>query len=269
MKDTLVRLEHQQDVSVITLARRDGGNALNPSMIEALEQAVKQIEERGDTAAVVILAEGKMFSTGGDLLYLADAFRSGGENRLRNAMSSLAGDFHKVLRRLLALDALLVTGVWGAAVGGGMGLALAVDVLLVGPSAQLVPAYSRLGLTGDGGATWFLPRLCGDRLAREMLMLGRVLSSAEMVDFGIASRMIDAPDEEAFRNAVIQHAADAARNCASPFGLVRQLLLDGQVTGLDAHLDREAERMGTIAATPEVSKRILDFAEKKTPRRPG
>ena len=128
----------------------------------------------------------------------------------------------------------------GGAGGGGLGLLYAADIVVAADDARCVVGYGALGLTADGGNTWFLPRMVGMRKAQELFLLNRRLTAQEALDFGLVSRLVpnDAVETEA--------AALAATLAAGPtraYGAVRRMLRQSFETGLSDQLDAEKESL--------------------------
>jgi 2-(1,2-epoxy-1,2-dihydrophenyl)acetyl-CoA isomerase len=133
-------------------------------------------------------------------------------------------------------------------------------VVLAAESARFTMAYTRAGLSPDGGASWFLPRLVGLRLATEMLLTNRLMSAAEAKDAGIVTDVI-ADDE-------LDGAAEAlsARLAAGPtraFGSVKRLLQASATTTLAEHLEAEAREIARNAALPDGREGVMAFIEKR------
>ena len=124
----------------------------------------------------------------------------------------------------------------GGAGGGGLGLTYVADIVVAADDARFALGYGALGLTADGGNTWFLPRMVGMRRAQELFLLNRRLTAQEALAFGLVSRL--APDHQVDSEA----ASLAAKLAAGPtraFGAVRRMLRQSFETGLSDQLDAE------------------------------
>ena len=146
--------------------------------------------------------------------------------------------YHLAIERLTSIDAPVVAAVRGGAGGGGLGLMYVADIVVAAEDARFALGYGALGLTADGGNTWFLPRMVGMRRAQELFLLNRRLTAQEAVAFGLVSRL--APDHQVDSEA----ASLAAKLAAGPtraFGAVRRMLRQSFETGLSDQLDAEKE----------------------------
>jgi 2-(1,2-epoxy-1,2-dihydrophenyl)acetyl-CoA isomerase len=250
-----VELSVEAGIARLMLARPQAGNAIDPSLVTGLRAHAESLTDRPDVRAVLLSGHGANFCVGGDLAYFSTL---GGE--VEAALLELADDFHAGIAALRALDAPVVAVVRGAAAGGGLSLVCASDVVLAAESARFTMAYTRAGLSPDGGASWFLPRVVGLRLATEMLLTNRLMSAAEAKDAGIVTDVI-ADDE-------LDGAAEAlsARLAAGPtraFGSVKRLLQASATTTLAEHLEAEAREIARNAALPDGREGVMAFIEKR------
>jgi len=168
-----VKLSIEEGLARIVLARPEAGNAMSFEVIDALSRACEMVGGDSSVRAVLITAEGKNFCVGGDI----NAFKGAADPGA--FIEQLANRLHDGIKALAAIDAPLVVAVRGAAAGAGLSLAVAGDIVLCGEGASFTMAYSGIGLTSDGGATWTLPRLIGLRRTQEMYYLNRRVSAAE------------------------------------------------------------------------------------------
>ena len=154
-------------------------------MAADLAEAATQIAERSDVRAVLIAGNGPNFTVGGDLGLFAGTAREQLPNRLRRMIDS----YHLAIERLTSIDAPVVAAVRGGAGGGGLGLLYVADIVVAADDARFALGYGALGLTADGGNTWFLPRMVGMRRAQELFLLNRRLTAQEALAFGLVSRL--------------------------------------------------------------------------------
>ena len=254
-----VLLDVTDGVATLRLNRPDNGNAINPDMAADLAEAATQIAENAHVRAVLITANGANFTVGGDLTVFAGTGREQLPNQLRRMIDS----FHLAIERLTSIDAPIVAAVRGGAAGGGLGLLYAADIAVASDDARFAIGYGALGLTADGGNTWFLPRMVGMRRAQELFLLNRRLTAQEAFEFGLVSRLApsDAVETEA--------AALAAKLAAGPtraYGAVRRMLRQSFETGLSDQLDAEKESLVVASGTSDAQEGIAAFVAKRRPQ---
>jgi len=254
-----VLLDFADGVATLRLNRPDQGNAINPDMAADLLEAATQIAENKDVRAVLIVGNGPNFTVGGDLSVFAKTGREALPNQLRRMIDS----YHLAIKRLTSIDAPVVAAVRGGAGGGGLGLLYAADIVVAADDARFALGYGALGLTADGGNTWFLPRMVGMRKAQELFLLNRRLSAQEALEFGLVSRLVtsEAVDREA--------AALAATLATGPtlaHGAVRRMLRQSFETGLSDQLDAEKESIVAASRSNDAAEGIAAFVAKRRPQ---
>lgn len=249
-------------VAQIRLDRPDHANTINPEMTRDLAELATRLAEDESVRAVLLTGNGPMFTAGGDI----DVFVETPPERLPAALRRMIDDYHRALERLTEIDAPIVAAVRGAAAGGGLGLVCAADVVLAAEDAVFAAGYAAIGMTSDGGNSWWLPRLVGLRRAQELYLTGRRLPAAEALDWGLVTRVL--PDEE-----VEPEAAALARQLAAgptrSFGHIRRLLRDGHHTPLRDQLAAERESIVAVAGSADTREGVTAFTEHRRPRFTG
>src|SRR5438067_5056216 len=208
--------EVQDHVARITFNRPDAANALDMEMGLDLMHAAIRASEDPQVRAVILTGAGKMFSGGGDLKSFAAQ-----EERLPGHLKEVALYLHAAISRFVRMDAPVIVAVNGSAGGAGMSLCLFADLVLAAESAKFTLAYTRAGLSPDGGSTYFLPRIVGARRALELALTNRVLSAKEALDWGIVNKVV--PDAELQAEALTLAKSLAAGSTAA-LGAAKRLL---------------------------------------------
>ncbi len=254
-----VLLDFAGGVATLRLNRPDKGNAIDEGMAADLAEAATQIAERPDVRAVLIAGSGPNFTVGGDLSLFAGTAREQLPNRLRRMIDS----YHLGIERLTGIDAPVVAAVRGGASGGGLGLLYAADIVVAADDARFALGYGALGLTADGGNTWFLPRMVGMRRAQELFLLNRRLTAQEALEFGLVSRLAPSDAVETEASAL---AATLASGPTRAFGAVRRMLRQSFETGLSDQLEAEKESIVGASRTDDAQEGIAAFVAKRRPQ---
>jgi 2-(1,2-epoxy-1,2-dihydrophenyl)acetyl-CoA isomerase len=254
-----VLLDFADGIATLRLNRADQGNAINPDMAADLAEAATQIAERTDIRAVLIAANGPNFTVGGDL----GVFVKTAPENLPNQLRRMVDSFHLAIERLTSIDAPVVAAVRGGAGGGGLGLLYAADIAVAADDARFSVGYGALGLTADGGNTWFLPRMVGMRRAQELFLLNRRLTAQEALAFGMVSRLVpsDAVETEA-----ATLAATLAAGPTRAYGAVRRMLRQSFETGLSDQLEAEKQSLVAASRTEDAREGIAAFVAKRRPQ---
>jgi 2-(1,2-epoxy-1,2-dihydrophenyl)acetyl-CoA isomerase len=249
-----IKLEYRDDVAELVLNRPERRNALDQPAVAAFYDALDELE-KNVPRALLLRGEGKGFCAGRDL---TDA-----QPLTEDAKAILEG-LNPMFSRLATLQCPTVAAVQGAALGVGLGLALACDLLVVGEGAKIGSPFAAIGAVLDSGAHYHLCARIGPARTLELIYTGRFLSGAEAVEWGIANAVH--PDDELL-GAARALAATIAAGPTSAFllskNIVRQVAAGG--VPLDDVLAAEAAAQGAAARTQDYGEGITAFQEKRKP----
>ncbi len=251
--ETLI-VEEKEGVAKILLNRPDQAHTINLQMAEELHRAALFCEESESVRAVLLTSMGKMFCAGGDLASFAEA------DNASQALKEITFHLHAAISRFARMEAPLVVAVNGVAAGAGFSLALLGDLTLAAESARFSMAYTAVALTPDGGSTFTLPRLIGEKRAKELMLTNRRLSANEALDWGLVNQVF--PDDQLAEEAEAL-ARSLAKGPTRAFGAVKSLLLTRD--SLEAQLDREARSIAERGHGEDGSEGIRAFLEKRKP----
>ena len=239
----------------ITLNRPERLNAIDASLAKELKSVAREFASDPSIKVVVLTGAGSAFSVGGDLSDML-AHRANIASHVRE----MADDFHDALLSLHSMAAPLIVGVNGTAAGGGFSLACNGDLIVAKRTARFVSAYTRSGLTPDGGGSWFLPRMIGRQRAFDLLATNRTLSADEALQIGLISQAIDDADFEAALERIAVAVADLPADAGRE---LKRLLRRDERASLEAHLRMEAESIAAAVARPETIARLEAFLQKR------
>ena len=258
MDYSTLRFEVAGHVARITLDRPEAANSLNAAMARELAHAAIRCSEDRAVRAVILTGAGRMFSGGGDLKSFAAQ-----RDELPSHLKQVAGDLHAAISRFVRMDAPVIAAVNGSAGGAGFSLCLFCDLVLAAQSAKFVLAYTRAGLSPDGGSTFFLPRIIGLRRSLELALTNRVLSAEEAHDWGIVNRVV--PDA-ALQGEAGRLATALAAGATGALGAAKRLLHHAFSESLETQMELEAQAIAAQARGAESREGIAAFISKREPR---
>ncbi len=261
MQYSTLLFDVQEGIAQITLNRPEALNSINLNMARDLMYAVLHCDEDPTIRAVVIHGAGSQFCAGGDL----KAFVGQGK-QLPYYLKEVTTYLHAAVSRLMRMDAPVVAAVHGHAVGAGMGLAMACDIVVAAQSARFNMAYTRIGLTPDGSSTYFLPRIVGLRRALELTLTNRMLSAQEAFEWGIVTKVVT--DEELLAQAQA-FAKQLAAGAPKALGAAKRLLHSGWTETLETQMEDESQTIAAMAHTSDTHEGIAAFLEKRSPKFKG
>ena len=254
--------EVQNDgIATLTLNRPESRNALTSEMMVGLREALPRFAEDPTVRVVVLTGAGRAFCAGGDVKRFASV--SGGQpaatfeekvHDLRSRME-ISRLLHEMPKPTLAV-------IPGPAAGAGLSLALACDLRIAAEDAKLTTAFSRVGLSGDFGGSYFLSHLVGIAKARELYFTGRVLLGQEALELGIVNRVTTSEDLEQEANS---YAAELAALPTLAVGYMKKNLNAALKGSLSDVLDGEAIHMIRTFETDDHKNAAQAFLEKRAP----
>jgi 2-(1,2-epoxy-1,2-dihydrophenyl)acetyl-CoA isomerase len=261
MSETFVRLEIRERVAHLTLDRPDRGNAIHLEMAQELADKAARLADAPAVGVVLLRGTGQHFCFGGDV----KTFATFGD-RLPQYLRPVATALHLAVSRLARSDVPLVAAVQGAAAGAGMSLACAADFVLAADSARFRMAYTRIGLSVDGGSSYFLPRIVGARRALDLMLTNRTLDAAEACDWGIVTRVVPPADLDREAEAF---AATLARGATGALRAAKRLVRDSWNDSLETQLEYETREIVERARSADAREGITAFVERREPRFQG
>jgi enoyl-CoA hydratase/carnithine racemase len=192
MNEQRVRIEVEDHVAVVTLARAEKHNALDPAMFEAIVDAAAEVGATPGVRAVVLHGDGPSFCSGLDVSALGQASDEPGSLLYREP-GHRANRAQRPCTDWIDLSVPVIAAIHGACFGGGLQIALGADVRIAAPDARLSVMEVKWGLVADMGITSTLPRLVRLDVAKELAYTGRIVSGAEAAQLGLVSHVDDDP----------------------------------------------------------------------------
>ena len=166
-------------------------NAFNDVLIEHMHGLLDEVEDRRDVSVLHITSDLATFSAGADLELMGTNLQTPDG---RDQMIDVIRELQRLFARIEALDAVSIAEIGGAAVGGGLELALACDLRVGAPSAKFGLPETGLGLLPAAGGTQRLPRVCGEAVARRLILGGEIIGGDEAHRLGLVHWVV-APDQ--------------------------------------------------------------------------
>ena len=175
----------------------------------------------------------------------------------------MAKIFNPLVRLITSMDKPVITAVNGLAAGGGVGLALAGDLIVASESASFKLVFGpNLGIIPDVGASWFLPNLIGRARANGIAMLGDDLPAAKAKDWGL---IWDCFPEDGFMEKTIEIADRLAEGAITRLKEISKAPSKALVNSLDQQLDYERDTQKLLVDRPEFKEAVSAFLEKRKP----
>ncbi len=262
---THVRTEIRPDgIAVVTLDRPNRLNALSSSLITDLKDAFAALRHDRSAKVVVLTGAGRSFCAGTDLSGERDPAP---DAEGRGTVGQVYRTQQHVAEVVLAVHECpkpVIAAVHGAAVGGGLALALAADLRVATPSAKFGAVLINVGLSScDVGVSYLLPRVVGPTRAAELMLTGRHFTGTEALEFGMLNAVAD-------DGAHLDRALELASLVAAKHEFGLEFTKSGLHAAIDApslrhamELENRTQALGTFGGN--LTEAMAAFVEKRTP----
>ncbi|UCG87749.1 MAG: enoyl-CoA hydratase/isomerase family protein [Gemmatimonadota bacterium] len=259
--ESLVLSSVEDHVGTVVLNRPGLLNAFNLVLARQFLAALEEFSRDEDVRAVVIRGAGKVFSAGGDIGEMLGHVRKG-EDRAAFFRAPLSA-FGEIVVALRQTAKPVLAAVHGAVAGVAFNVMLACDLKIAADTTRFTQAFIKIGLSPDGGGTWFLPRLVGYARASELALLPTGLDAATAREWGLINWVVPEAD---FETSVRQTALRLARGPAAAMARAKALLNSAYEHDMASHI--EAERLAQVdnAASPDFEEGLTAFVENREPR---
>lgn len=253
-----VKVERHGKVVVLRLDDPAVMNALSPAIKQGMELNVPKVLADDSVGAIVLTGTGKAFCAGGDIRSMQDP-----EQRKAPAVRRRMQVTHAWSQALLDADKPVIAAVNGAAVGGGLALALLADIVIASSNAYFMSGYSKLGALPDLGVLQTLPWAIGSLRAKEMILLNRRYTAEEAVQIGLANRCV-APEK--LMQEALAAATEIAEGPAAMLSMSKVMMKRAYETSVEEFFEREAIAQGVAFGSAEFDEGVEAFLAKRKPR---
>lgn len=261
----LVEVERRdRGIAIVTLNDPDRRNAMSVAMGEALEQTLHRLGEDEELRVIVLTGAPPAFSGGGDLAMLEEHAR-----RAREEGFDTTDEMRAFYRRFLALRDVpvpVIAAVNGHAIGAGLCVALACDLLVVAEDAKVGLNFARLGLHPGMAGSWLLPRFLGRQRGAEMLYSGRVVEGKVAATYGLA---LEAVPADLVLDRALSYAEDIAWSAPLVVRQLKRSLAAAERNTLEEQLELEAANQAVTYGTDDLAEGLAAVRERRSPEFTG
>jgi 2-(1,2-epoxy-1,2-dihydrophenyl)acetyl-CoA isomerase len=261
-----VILEVENGVAIVTLNEPAKLNPLSAAQTAELLAVLAQVSEDRSIRALVLTGAGKAFCAGANLSDMA-THEGSGKTLGQTTAETMEALSNPAILALRELPVPVLTALNGPAVGGGVGLALAADIVVAARSAYFyLPSMPRLGLVPDLGATWFIHEQLGRSRALALTLLGDRLSAEQAAQWGLVWACVD---DASLREESIKLARRLAALPAHAALETRRAYQAARANELPAQLAYEAARQRELIDRDSFAEGVRAFSERRDPVFPG
>ncbi|GAB2869723.1 enoyl-CoA hydratase-related protein [Nocardioides pacificus] len=247
-------------VATLCLTRPDARNAIDQQVADELLAAALRIAGDSTVRAVLLCGDGADLTVGGDIVSFA-----GGHDELAGmgrTLRRMVTPFHLAFEVLAGLEAPIVAVAQGSVAGGGLGLVYAADLVVAAQDTRFVTAFAAIGLSGDGGGTWHLPRRIGPARAAWAYLTNEPITAAQALDWGLVNEVVPAADARARGDEIARRLAGGPTRA---FAQMRALLRQSWDRSLPEQLHAEIEALTTTGRTQDARTAVEAFLSRQRP----
>jgi 2-(1,2-epoxy-1,2-dihydrophenyl)acetyl-CoA isomerase len=253
-----LQFRKENGVGIITINRPEKKNAMLLGMRDEMAQIFTQVNDDDDVRVVIITGSGNDFCAGADIGEMGKGGINGSLERAR-AMNRLISSLGECSKPTIA-------AVKGFALGMGLSLALGCDYVVAGDSIRIGCVQSKIGLSPDAGNAWYLSRLLGTRLAKELIFSARMVKGEEALQLGLVTQLVK--DEEVMDRAKAI-AADLAGAPTLALSLAKKMLDVAPTMTISDFMNFEGSWLPLIAQSDDFKEGTRAFLEKRKPQFTG
>jgi enoyl-CoA hydratase/carnithine racemase len=253
-----LRASRRDATLILTLSNPGAMNALHPDMYAAGIEALNTADRDPSIRAVVLTGADHVFCAGGNLNRLL-------ENRAKDktVQADSIDRLHAWVEAIRVCNKPVIAAVDGPAAGAGFSLALACDLIVAGETAKFVMAYVKVGLTPDGGGSWFLAQALPRQLATEIILEGKPIGAPRLHALGLVNRVT--PERGAL-DAALAWAEDLAALSPHAAMRIKGLLRCAPGNSLQQHFEAEKHSFVESLHHRDAGEGIAAFLEKRKPK---
>ncbi len=241
----------------VTLTQPERGNPIDGAMCREMCDLSVELSTRADVRAVLLTAQGRFFSVGGDVRsFMKDL------SQLPKQIRAWTADLHMALSRLQRMNAPVVCAAQGDVAGGAVSLAAMSDILFAADTVKFNAAFSKIGFCADSGSTVSLSNRMGLSRAKRFLLLSEVLDAAEAEKVGLVDFVVPADELTAAAEKTARMLADGP---TLAYGAIKRTILTARVDAFETQLENEAQALAALASTDDVREGLTAFSERRKP----
>ena len=253
MPDLIETVEN--GIATLTLNRPERLNALSMDIRSGLLDALERLGHDNNIGCIVLTGAGRGFCAGGDVKSMGERSDAGFEPRAAGIQFS-----NRIPRLMRTIPKTVIAMVNGVAVGAGLSMALACDLRIAARSARFGTGFLKIGLSGDWGGSWTLTRLVGTAKARELYLLGDMITAEQALAYGMVNRIADDADLATATMAMARRIADLPQIAV---GYTKRNLHAAETGDFQSVLDMEAFHQARCSQTEDHREAVRAFGEKR------
>ncbi len=252
-----IKLSVADGLARLVLDQPDRGNPIDTAFVRQLKDIAVELSQRSDIRCVLISANGKVFSAGGDIRTFAED-----RARLPHLVKLWTSDIHVAISTFMRLPAPVVVAVTGNVGGGGLGLVASADFVVASDGAKFASGFAALGFTSDSSTTVSLTQRMGWQRTKRFLMLAEVMEAREAAATGLVDFLVPASAVAAEAEAL---ATRLAHGPTQAYAGLKTLMIRSRTNAPEVQMEEEAQTLASVVRSDDAWEGVAAFAGKRKP----
>lgn len=261
-----ILFETKENVAVLTLNRPEAFNSLSYALMEETRDAFKQTAKSSAIKALIITGAGNAFCAGADLVsskFSDNEYEYPGLSVGETVSENMKKLFNPLILDIDRMEKPVINAVNGVTAGGGVGFALAGDIVIAARSAYFKLVFGpRLGIIPDMGSTWYLPRLIGRSRAMALAFLGEKLNAEKAEEWGLIYKCVD---DDVLMDEAMAIAKKLANGPTKAWDYIKRAFRESDRNNLEEQLEFERYCQLYLCDSEDFMEGVVAFGEKREP----
>ena len=251
----------KDSIATITFNRPSAMNTFDDVMGEELKNLTDQVRADDAIKAVLLNGAGSLFMAGGDIQFFHRSL-----DAMPACVMNIVRDLNAAILNLMQMPKPVVASVHGSVAGVGMSLMMACDLAIAAENTKFTMAYSGIGISPDGGASYNLPRLVGTKKAMEWMLLSDIIDTGTAEKYGLINWIVTAETLSDETARLMKRLTDGP---TQSYAHIKRLVNDSWQSSLEYQLEREARSFSACTTTADFKAGITGFLNKVKPEFTG
>ena len=252
----------ENDLATISLNRPEVSNGFNIPMCQEILAALEDAEKNEEVKFIILSAEGKIFSVGGDLSEMKRAVDADDIESL----VLIAELVNTISKKIKQLPKPIIMVADGAVAGAAANIAVAVDFCIISDRTKFIQAFVGVGLAPDAGGLFLLGKAIGMSRATHLVMTGEALTAEKAFDYGLAYRVCES---EKLDKTVEQLLERVRRGSSSSYSARKEMFWESFLKEWDQYAGLELDLQKKLAFTEDFKEGVIAYSEKRRPQFKG
>lgn len=248
-------------IATITFNRPQAMNTFDKQMADELSALTEQVRGDDDIRCVLLNGSGVLFMAGGDIRFFHENLKT-----MPAGVVDIMHALNASIINLMQMPKPVVASVHGSVAGVGMSLMTACDLVIAAENTKFTMAYSGIGITPDGGATYNLPRLVGTKKAMEWILLSDIFDAKMALQYGLINWVVPESAQKSETERLVKRLANGP---TMAFAHGKRLINQTWQTSLESQLECEGRAFADCTLTADFKAGVNGFLQKTKPEFKG